>query len=81
MFTIFKLKPTKYFISVTFSKHGGNYYPRGPKSNSHKGTKISNQYMQFILVNPTCIIEESVERVKEKFPNASNFRFNSIKKL
>lgn len=75
--------PDIYLATITYSRHGGKYYPEGPKSNSHKGNKVSNQFAQRVSVvydKENCI-KNLVKDFIEEFPNASNIKVESFIKL
>lgn len=73
----------KYLVTVSHSKHGGNYYPLAPKSKQHSGPKVSNQWSQMVLSlnNPDALIEDVEKIMKKKHPKTSNIKIESIVKL
>lgn len=78
------LTSTKYLITIEFTKHGGKYYPKGPKSNSHKGTNINNQFSQFIIkVNkPWDMLDTINELMENKFPDKNtNWKIVKMTKI
>ena len=71
-----------WIIQITYSKHGGKYYPKAPKSKSHAGRKISNQYMTIVMYRydaPTFV--EVRESLSETYPNHGNLRILDIKRI
>ena len=75
--------PDTYLITITYCKHGGNYYPKGPKSRSPKGIEISNQWIQQTVTprNKETLLEDIYTHFKKSHPYASNFKIESITKL
>lgn len=65
------------------SRHGGKYYPEAPKSKSHQGTKVANQWIQLEIYcsDKKTILSEIAQEVKDIFPNANNIQIKSMIKL
>ena len=70
-----------YLMTLTFSKHGGKYYPKAPKSVSHKGNNVANEFIQTVVTTKDLhsAIEEFRDNFLEQFPKAANFKIDIVK--
>jgi len=81
MFNWFK-KEKYYIVDIEFAKDKRCNVFRS-KYSKHKGDDISNSYIQLTMTlnNESRLLEDCVNFVKKKHPEANNFRIVNIFKL